>query len=64
MEINSQRRFSINVWCGMIGDMLIGTVILDDCMIGQNYLDFLQKGLTDTTRGCPFDYTVCCVLPP
>ena len=26
----------------MIDDMLIGTVILDDCMIGQNHLDFLQ----------------------
>ena len=35
--------FSINVWCGMIGDMLIGPVILDDCITGQNYLDFLHN---------------------
>jgi len=27
----------------MIDDMLIGPVILDDCISGQNYLDFLQN---------------------
>jgi len=31
------------VWCGMIDDMLIGPVILDDRMTGQNNLDFLQN---------------------
>jgi len=31
----------------MIDDMLIGLVILDDRMIGQNYLDFLQFGLPE-----------------
>jgi len=36
---------SINVWCGMIDDMLICRVILDDRMTGQNYLDFLQNEL-------------------
>ena len=45
MEINFQRRFSINVWCGMIDDILTGPVILDDRMKGQNYLDFLQNEL-------------------
>ena len=29
----------------MIDDMLIGPVILDDRMTGQNYLDFLQNEL-------------------
>ena len=29
----------------MIDDMLIGSVILDDRMTGQNYLDFLQNEL-------------------
>ena len=28
VETNFQRHFSINVWCGMIDDMLIGPVIL------------------------------------
>ena len=36
----------MNVWYGMIDDMLIGPVILDeDRMTGQNYLDFLQNEL-------------------
>jgi hypothetical protein len=29
VETNLQRRFSINVWCGMIDDMMICPVILD-----------------------------------
>jgi hypothetical protein len=45
LETNFQRRFSVSVWCGMIDDMLIGPVILDDRMTGRNYLDFLQNGL-------------------
>jgi hypothetical protein len=31
-ETNFQRRFAISVCCGMIDDMLIGPVILDDRM--------------------------------
>jgi len=49
VETNFQRRFSINVWCGMIDDMLTGPVILDDRMTGQNYLDFLQNLTCDAT---------------
>jgi len=33
---------SINVWCGMIDDMLIGPVISDDRMTGQNYQTFCK----------------------
>ena len=43
VEKNFQRRLSTNVWCCMIDDMLIGVIILDDRMTGQNYLDFLQN---------------------
>ena len=45
IETNFQSRFSINVWCGRIDDMMIGPVILDDRMTGQNYIDFLQNEL-------------------
>ena len=47
VETNFQHRFSINVWCGMIDDMLIGPVILDNHMTGWNYLDFMQNGLSE-----------------
>jgi hypothetical protein len=49
----TQRRFSINVWCGMIDDMLIGPVILEDLMTGQNYLHFLQNGLPEQLKDVP-----------
>ena len=53
METNFQRRFSINVWCGMIDDILIGPVTLDDRMTGQNYLDFLQNELPKQLEDVP-----------
>jgi len=37
----------------MIDDMLIGPVILDDCMTGQNYLDFLQNKLPKQLEDVP-----------
>jgi hypothetical protein len=49
-----QRRFSVNVWCGVIDDMVIDPVVLDDRMTGQSYLDFSVKSITRTTRGCSF----------
>jgi hypothetical protein len=36
VETNIERRFSISLWCGMIDDMSIGTVILDGLITGQN----------------------------
>ena len=47
LEQKFQRLFSINVWCGMMGDMLIGPVILDELVTGKNYLHFLQNGLSE-----------------
>jgi len=46
----------------MIDDMLIGPIILDDRMTGQNYLDFLQNELPKELEDVPFGYTDCCVL--
>ena len=37
----------------MIDDMLIGSVILDDRMTGQNYLDFLQNELPKQLEDVP-----------
>jgi predicted phosphoadenosine phosphosulfate sulfurtransferase len=41
------------VCCGMIDDMLIGPVILDDRMTWHNYLDFLQNGLPEQLENVP-----------
>jgi len=44
---------SLNVWYGKIYYMLIGPVILDDRMTGQNYLDFLQNELPKQPEDVP-----------
>ena len=40
-----QRRFSVNVWAGVIGDKLIGPHYLPDNINANNYLDFLINDL-------------------
>lgn len=40
-----QRRFSVNVWAGVIGNELIGPRILPPRLNGQNYLNFLEEYL-------------------
>jgi hypothetical protein len=37
----------------MIDGMLIGPVILDDFVIGHNYIDFLQNGLPAQLEDVP-----------
>ena len=41
------------MWCGMIDDVLIGPVILDDRMTGQNYPDFLENELPKQLEDVP-----------
>jgi hypothetical protein len=53
VETNVQRRFSISVWCGMTDDMLIGPVVLDNRMTGQNYQNFLQNELPEQLEDVP-----------
>lgn len=40
-----QRRFSVNVWAGVIGRTLIGPHFLPDNLNGNSYLEFLQNDL-------------------
>ena len=42
---NSQYRFSVNVWCGVIDNQLIGPSVLPNRLTGRAYVDFLQKEL-------------------
>lgn len=39
---NYQQRFSVNVWCGLINDKLIGPHILDGVLNGGTYLRLLR----------------------
>jgi len=54
-ETNFQTQFSVNVWCGIINDMLIGPVIVEDRMTGDSYLHFLQNDLPEQLEDVPLD---------
>jgi len=40
-----QRRFSVNVWCGLLGNKLIGPFVFDDHLTGNTYEVFLRNEL-------------------
>lgn len=54
-ERNFQHRFSINVWCGMLGDQLFGPFVLDGHLNGLGYLRFLQENLFNIFDEVPLD---------
>ena len=45
VESNFQLRFSVNVWCAVLDDQLIGPFILEGSLTGEVYLRFLQEEL-------------------
>ncbi len=40
-----QRRFSVNVWCGVLGNRLIGPFVFDNNLTGNTYEAFLRNEL-------------------
>jgi hypothetical protein len=53
VETNFQQRFSVNVWCGIIDDQVIGPFILEYRLTGQSYLAFLQNELPELLEDVP-----------
>lgn len=43
VESRHQRRFSLNVWAGIVGDHLVGPHFFDGPLNGEVYLNFLQN---------------------
>ncbi|KAJ8950562.1 hypothetical protein NQ318_015695 [Aromia moschata] len=52
-NFRDQRNFSVNVWCGIVGDVLIGPHILPDRLTGNGYLNFLQHVLPNLLEEVP-----------
>lgn len=52
-EQNNQQRFSVNVWAGILGDYLLGPVILPHRLNGENFLGFLQNQLQNLLENLP-----------
>jgi len=45
----------MNVWCGIINDMLIGPAIVEDQMTGDSYHQFLQNDLPEHLEDVSLD---------
>lgn len=52
---NMQRRFSVNVWAGIVGTHLIGPHVFEDHLNGRIYLAFLQEQLPVMLAALPED---------
>lgn len=52
-EVQLQGRWSINVWCGVLGGMIIGPYIFNEPVNGDNYLNFLTNILPTLLEDVP-----------
>jgi len=55
VESNFQLCFSVNVWCAVLDDQLIGPFILEGCLTGEVYLQFLQEELPRILEDAPLN---------
>jgi len=56
VENNFQLRFSVNVWCAVLDDQLIGPFILEGRLTGEAYLKFLQEELPRLLEDVPLNF--------
>ena len=50
---NFQRRFTVNVWCGVLGNKLIGPFVFDNNLTGNPYEVFLRNELPGLLEDIP-----------
>ena len=53
VDASHQQWFSINVWAGIVGNCLLGSVLLLQCLNGETYLAFLQNTLPPLLENVP-----------
>ena len=51
-----QQRFSVNWWCAVLDDQLIGPFILEGRLTREAYLRFLQKELPRLLEDVPLTF--------
>ena len=56
VESNFQLRFSVSVWCAVLGVQLIGPFILEGRLTGEAYLKFLQEELPGLLEDVPLNF--------
>lgn len=55
VERHFQHEFKVNIWCGIIGDHLIGPFELPPTLNGDSYLNFLQNELGGLLEDVPLN---------
>ena len=55
VESSFQQCFSVNVWCAVLDDQLIGSFILEGRLTGEAYLRFLQEELPRLLEDVPLN---------
>ena len=50
---NFQRRFTVNVWCGVLGNRFIGPFVFDNNLTGSTYQAFLGNELPGLLEDIP-----------
>ncbi|XP_066141312.1 uncharacterized protein [Euwallacea fornicatus] len=51
--VHHQHTFKVNVWTGIIGNIILGPVVMPNRLNGQSYLHFLHETLPDLLENIP-----------
>lgn len=54
-EVRVQGRQTLNVWCGILGDRIVGPYIFERTLTGEIYVNFLETYLTDFLDSLPLN---------
>lgn len=54
-EVEYQRQWSVNVWCGILGNKIIGPYFIDGALTGQKYSTFLTETLPVLLENIPLN---------
>ena len=60
---NFQRRLSVNVWYGVLGNKLIGPFVFDNNLTGNTYEAFLRNELPGLLEDIPLKIRSCYSIP-
>ncbi|CAK9801642.1 hypothetical protein ANTPLA_LOCUS2883 [Anthophora plagiata] len=54
-QVDRQRPWTVNVWCGILNNQIIGPYFINGTLNGQKYVTFLQGGLQVLLDDVPLD---------
>ncbi|CAK9814796.1 hypothetical protein ANTQUA_LOCUS8218 [Anthophora quadrimaculata] len=55
LQVENQRQWSVNVWCGIVGDQIIGPHFIDGNLTGEGYEHFIRSTLGILLENVPLN---------